>query len=204
MKIELIQATERPIETIANIASICYGEQEVKEPIKLVKHLYKNGHHSVFEHIYFTWKIESISRVCLAQLTRHRHCSFTVRSQRYCEETEKELIVPMDIIENDVHFLRWIETQAEIHKSYKILLEGGVKKEDARFILSQGIATDLYLSCNLRELIHISNERLCDRAQWEIKDLVKEMINLVDDDLKFMLTKKCETGRLICNERCIK
>lgn len=51
MKVTLIQATPNPIVTIAQIASICY-DSDPKNPLGLVKHLYKNGHHSVFEHIY--------------------------------------------------------------------------------------------------------------------------------------------------------
>ena len=63
MKVTLIQATPNPIETIAQIASICY-DSDPANPMGLVKHLYRNGHHSVFEHIYFTFKIEGISRAC--------------------------------------------------------------------------------------------------------------------------------------------
>lgn len=67
MTVTLIQATPDPIETIAKIASICY-DSDPKNPLGLVKHLYRNGHHSVFEHIYFTFKIEGISRACSHQL----------------------------------------------------------------------------------------------------------------------------------------
>lgn len=80
MLVTPIQATPDPINTIAAIASICY-DSDPKNPLGLVKHLYRNGHHSVFEHIYFTFKIEGISRACSHQLVRHRHCSFTQRSQ---------------------------------------------------------------------------------------------------------------------------
>ena len=61
MNVKLIQQTENPIETIAKIASICY-DSDPKVPMKLVQHLYKNGHHSVFEHIYFTFKIRGLKK----------------------------------------------------------------------------------------------------------------------------------------------
>jgi thymidylate synthase (FAD) len=82
------------------------------------------------------------------------------------------------------------------------LLAKHYPKEDARYILPNAICTDLYLSCNLRELIHICNERLCRRAQWEIRELVEEMVELVDNDLKFMLVPKCKSGRIICHTKC--
>jgi thymidylate synthase ThyX len=50
--------------------------------------------------------------------------------------------------------------------------------------------------------MHMANERLCTRAQWEIRELVKEMCNLVDPQLQFMLVPKCKTGRIICNTPC--
>ena len=49
MKVSLVNATPSSIDTIAKIASICY-DSDPKNALGLVKHLYKNGHHSVFEH----------------------------------------------------------------------------------------------------------------------------------------------------------
>ena len=196
MNVTLIQATEKPIETIAKIASICY-DSDPKNYLGLVKHLYRNGHHSVFEHIYFTFKIEGISRACSHQLVRHRHCSFTQRSQRYCSEDGFEFVTPPTI--NKQEFMTDMTT---IERWYELYREDDVPNEDARYLLPNACATELYLSCNLRELIHLANERLCGRAQWEIRNLVKQMVDLVDPDIKFMLVPKCQSGRIICNSPC--
>ena len=195
MKVELIQQTENPIETIATIASICY-DSDPQNPMGLVKHLYKNGHHSVFEHVYFTFKISGISRACSHQLVRYRHFSFTQRSQRYCGEANFGYVTPPDSdYEYDAAMLC-------ANDYYMDLVFKGVPKEDARMVLPNACETELYLSCNLRELIHMANERLCTRAQWEIHDVVKEMVNLVDPNLKFMLVPKCQSGYMICQEPC--
>lgn len=197
MNVTLIHATPNPVQTISDIASICY-DSNPRDPMKLVRHLYRNGHLSVMEHIYFTFKIEGISRACSHQLVRHRHCSFTQRSQRYCEEDGFEYITPPSI---DYHtFEREIESIKEQYRNHRV--EVGVPNEDARYILPNACATELYLSCNLRELIHIANERLCIKAQWEIRKLVKEMVSLVDPSLQFMLVPKCKSGRIICNSPC--
>lgn len=201
MKVSLIQQTPNPVGTIAKIASICYNSNPT-EPIKLVKHLYKNGHHSVFEHIYFTFKVEGISRACSHQLVRHRMCSFTQRSQRYCNEDGFGVVLPPSI-ENNVGYYDYNETILDIRQGYANLLNNiHIPKEDARYVLPNACGTELYLSCNLRELIHICNERLCNRAQWEIRELVKRMVDLVNPDLKFMLVPKCKSGRIICNSPC--
>ena len=200
MKVTLIQSTPNPIDTIAQIASICY-DSDPKNPIGLVKHLYRNGHHSVFEHIYFTFKIEGISRACSHQLVRHRHCSFTQRSQRYCSEDGFGFVTPPTIAErNDCgDYEQFMTTVVD---TYAYAQEAGVPNEDARYVLPNACETALYLSCNLRELIHMSNERLCMRAQWEIRELVKQMVALVDSELQFMLVPKCESGRIICHTPC--
>lgn len=200
MKVTLVQATPNPIETIAEIASICYDSNPA-DPMKLVKHLYKNGHHSVFEHIYFTFKIEGISRACSHQLVRHRMCSFTQRSQRYCSEEGFYVVVPKTITKVDKRY-DYFEVMEDIDHQYNELQEFGVPNEDARYILPNACCTDLYLSCNLRELIHICNERLCIKAQWEIRELVEKMVDLVEPELKFMLVPKCKSGRIICNSPC--
>lgn len=200
MKVTLIQATTKPIETIAQIASICY-DSNPKNPLGLVKQLYSNGHHSVFEHIYFTFKIEGISRACSHQLVRHRHCSFTQRSQRYCSEDGFEYVTPKSIIDkNALGTYDYEMFNTDVW--YKAMQKAGIPNEDARYLLPNACTTDMYLSCNLRELIHIANERLCTKAQWEIRDLVKEMVKLVDPELQFMLVPKCKSGRIICNNKC--
>ena len=196
MHVSLIQATPTPIKTIAQIESICY-DSNPKNPMGLVKHLYRNGHHSVFEHIYFTFKIEGISRACSHQLVRHRHCSFTQRSQRYCSEDGFGFVTPPAI--DSGHFAKDMEDIKDWYEDYQ---QSGVPNEDARYVLPNACETELYLSCNLRELIHIANERLCLRAQWEIRELVEKMVSLVDPELHFMLVPKCKSGRIICHEVC--
>ena len=202
MKVTLMQATPEPIKTIAKIASICY-DSNPKNPLGLVKHLYRNGHHSVMEHIYFTFKIEGISRACSHQLVRHRHCSFTQRSQRYCSEDGFGFVVPPTVAErNDCgDYEQFMTTVAD---TYTYAQEAGVPNEDARYVLPNACETSLYLSCNLRELIHMSNERLCRKAQWEIRELVQQMVALVAPELHFMLVPKCQSGRIICNDPCNK
>ena len=200
MQVTLIQSTPDPIETIAKIASICY-DSNPKNPLALVTHLYKNGHHSVFEHIYFTFKIEGISRACSHQLVRHRHCSFTQRSQRYCSEDDFEYVTPPSVCKEDVAGC-YDYRMSDVNRYYNAIQVYGVPNEDARYILPNACVTELYLSCNLRELIHIANERLCTRAQWEIRELVKQMVALVHPELRFMLVPKCKSGRIICNSPC--
>lgn len=200
MKASVFYSTPSPIETISEIASICY-DSDPKDPLKLVTHLYKCGHLSVFEHIYFTFKIEGISRACSHQLVRHRHCSFTQRSQRYCSEDGFSAVLPRSIEELGGKWDYGLVLN-HIAEFYELSQKVGVPNEDARYVLPNACETALFLSCNLRELIHMSNEWLCLRAQWEIRELMKQMVSLVDPALHFMLVPKCKSGRIVCHEKC--
>ena len=199
MLVTLIQATPDPINTIAAIASICY-DSDPKNPLGLVKHLYRNGHHSVVEHIYFTFKIEGISRACSHQLVRHRHCSFTQRSQRYCSEGDFGFVIPPSL-DSSYEADEFENIMLRLQERYESL-QKSIPNEDARYVLPNACEASLFLSCNLRELIHMSNERLCLRAQWEIRELMKQMVSLVDPALHFMLVPKCKSGRIVCHEKC--
>ena len=200
MNVTLIQSTPNPIEMIAEIASICYDSRP-KNPEAMVKKLYLNGHHSPFEHIYFTFKIEGISRACSHQIVRHRLAAITQRSQRYCEEDGFTAIEPDSL--KGKNAVVYEETIQAIRKAYGELVHlGHVPKEDARFLLPNACTTQMYFSCNLRELIHICNERLCSRAQWEVREVVQQMVSLVDERLRWMLVPKCKSGWRVCNEPC--
>ena len=77
---------------IALGARLCYAGGNVDKLMEKVSRqdqqaflekLMGMGHESVLEHVSFTFLIEGVSRVLLAQLTRHRIASFSVQSQRY-------------------------------------------------------------------------------------------------------------------------
>lgn len=196
MKVTLVQSTPDPINFIANIASISHGNAKAKNPMGLVKFLYRNGHDSVFEHVYFTFYIEGISRACSHQLVRHRMSSFTQRSQRYCSEIDTKFVAPDGLKDSKIYW----QAVHGMSEAYRDLVRLGFPKEDARYILPNATCTDLYMSCNLRQLIHIANERLCMDAQWEIRELVEMMCSLVDPQLQFMLAPKCQRGHFDCHK----
>lgn len=190
MYIELIQATKNPKELITRAASICYGKEKANNPDRLIRSIYNLGHHSVLEHVYFTWRIEGISRACLAQLTRHRHASYTVESQRYTKYQDSiNYKIPEKIEEIKSDKFEYENYMESVQNYYNYLISTGVKAEDARMILPNAVVTNLYMSCNLRELIHLHQVRTGNGAQKEIKDLVNKMTELVvehEPELTFM------------------
>ena len=150
-------------------------EKRVRHLIELLRRL---GHESVFEHACFTFRVEGISRVTSHQLVRHRLASYTQQSQRYVKLKNPKFIVPDRIMESEFRdeYLELLEKASQL---YRKMVENGIRKEDARFILPQGIETKIVITMNGRELRHFFKLRCSIEAQWEIRTLAKEMLRKV-------------------------
>ena len=174
MRVKLVTYTKGAEEVCMAAASMCTGS---KNGERSLKQSLKSGHESVIEHAVFTFEINGLSRVALAQLTRHRIASFSVRSQRYVKLSNPELVLPESILASRYA----AETQSTMRyciNLYERMVENGVPKEDARYVMPQAVATDLFLTMNARELRHFFSLRCCNRAQWEIRILADEMLKL--------------------------
>lgn len=186
--------TPNPMRIIEQAASVCYDSEPDFTAFKIAETCAKTGHLSVYEHSYFTFHVTGISRACLAQLTRHRHFSFSVRSQRYCDESRASsphisTDEDQDGIIADAYDYAW--------DAYDRLIENGVAKEDARMVLPNGAPTELYVSMNARALIEASHLRLCRRAQFEIRSLFMAMqccVAPIAPDIANMMVPQCETN----------
>lgn len=135
MIVTLKTFTPNPLQVIEEAACECY--QSTPDPdSKHVHQCYFSGHHSVLEHVSFTFQAIGISRACLAQLTRHRLVSFSVESQRYVNhEQELPFRTPDSIKDNKKAVDCFNRAMASAHTAYVSLLNAGIPKKDARFVL---------------------------------------------------------------------
>lgn len=180
MKVTLTRVTENPILAIEEAASNCYDSKPTTNG-RIMKSCYESGHQSVLEFADFTFHIEGISRACSHQTVRHRHASYAQRSQRYVEEDNFKYVTPMTIQVNAEALVKYIEHMTNCQNVYCALIELGIPAEDARYVLPNACETIIEVKMNGRELIHFMNERLCTRAQWEIRDLAKAMKKAVTE-----------------------
>ena len=169
MKVTLTRVTENPIGAIEEAACNCYDSEPTGG--KIMKSCYKSGHHSVLEFADFTFHIEGVSRALTHQLVRHRLASYAQRSQRYCSEGNFDYVIPSSIKSNQGAFEEYTELMYNIADIYRVLQEMGISNEDARYILPNACETTIEVKMNFRTLIHFMNERLCTRAQWEIRQM---------------------------------
>ena len=204
--VNLISRPENMLKTIYTAARTCYSadmpiniyEQASDEEkmLKLIERVVGSGHYSVIEHIQVSFAISNVSRACTHQLVRHRHMSFSQKSQRYVKEKGQfDYIIPPTIERNEELREKFVNFMDEVSKKYLEFTEAGIPAEDARAVLPNAAASSIVASLNLRELIHLANLRLCSRAQYEIRTMVKMMCEelvKVEPWLKPYLVPKCE------------
>ena len=226
LKVVLLRHTFSPEETIALAAKLCYSRSSIsdlndkisrKDQTDFIRKLMNMGHESVLEHVTFTFGIEGVSRVLLAQLTRHRIASFSVQSQRYVSyENGFGYIIPESIIalgEEAVHkYQKQMETIETWYVDWQKQLGTGEKSnEDARFVLPNACETRIMVTMNVRELRHFFSLRMCNRAQWEIRKMAEEMFRVCFETAPalFMdagpacLRGKCPEGEKNCGQAAV-
>jgi len=210
--VHLISEPANALKTIYLACRTCYSadypfniwEKDASEEtmLKLVKKVLGSGHHSTIEHCQYVFTISGVSRACTHQLVRHRHMSFSQKSQRYVtEEGSFEYITPSTVINAGLQ-QDYDELMDIISGFYGKMISAGIPAEDARFVLPNATTSSLVASLNLRELIHLANLRLCVNAQHEIRTLVKKMCVLVVEKepwLKDYLVPKCDKNKY-CDE----
>ena len=193
LKVALLRHTLSPEETVALGARLCYSRAGIddltrrvsqKDQSEFVQKILGMGHDSVLEHASFTFGVEGVSRVLLAQLTRHRLASFSVQSQRYVSyENGFGYVMPPKIAAlGEAAQAEYRRQMDEMHAWYCAWQEklgaGEGSNEDARFVLPGACETRLMMTMNVRELRHFFSLRMCSRAQWEIRALATEMHRL--------------------------
>ena len=193
MKVTLTRVTENPIGAIEEAACNCYNSEPTGG--KIMKSCYNSGHHSVLEFCDFTFHIEGVSRALTHQLVRHRLASYAQRSQRYCGEGNFDYVMPHTIEKNPEAKDTFVALMGYINMQYEKLQKIGIPNEDARYVLPNACASVIEVKMNFRTLIHFMNERLCTRAQWEIREMAKEMKRCIEEqypELAKYLVPKCE------------
>lgn len=173
MNVCLISHTLNPITICGEAAAICTASDDY---LGALRGALACGHESVIEHAYFTFRTEGVSRVLLAQITRHRIASYSVESQRYVEGSGLSTVVPPSIAADPALAAEYEALAAAAARFYRHCLEKGIEPEDARYGLLMGGTTQYIVTMNARELLHLFELRTCNRAQWEIRNLADEML----------------------------
>lgn len=215
-EVKLISKPNNLLKTIYTACRTCYSADtpiniydtadDEEKMLKLISRVISSGHYSTIEHIQISFAISNVSRACTHQLVRHRHMSFSQKSQRYVKEKGQfDYIIPPTIEKNSELKEKFEQFMSDISNKYQEFVEAGIPAEDARFVLPNATASSMVASLNLREMIHLANLRLCSRAQYEIRTLVKMMCDELSKQepwLKDYLVPKCVRLGFCDEDKC--
>jgi thymidylate synthase (FAD) len=181
-RIELLSITpdaEKVIESAGRTSYLSVPGQEEDSEKSFIRMIVKNQHFSVLEHAYATFRISGVSRAFTHQFVRHRLCSFIQQSQRYVDESQFNYVEPDSIREDPEAHTLFLEFMDRARETYSRLKGMKIKKEDARYVLPNAVASRIVVTANLREWRHIIALRGKLSAQWEIRKVAIEILKIL-------------------------
>lgn len=192
MTVRLISVTPDAEKTMAYVARVSNpANQDSENYAGLLRYCIKHNHWSVFEQSFMTLEIET-NRGIAAQILRHRSFTYQEFSQRYADTNLLSDHIPVPELrrqdtknrQNSIDDLGdyvklGLQTEIAAHFAaasnlYKRLLEKGVAKECARFVLPLATPTRIYMTGSCRSWIHYINLRSANGTQKEHMDIALE------------------------------
>ena len=191
MNVKLISVTPDAEKHMAYVARVSNPKNQDNEKFAgLLKYCIQHGHWSVFEQAHMTVEIET-TRGLAAQILRHRSFTYQEFSQRYADSSLLGDIIPLpelrsqdtknrqNSIDNVDQFVKQdFELKMQRHfvdgmKLYKEMLDAGIAKECARFVLPLATPTRLYMTGSVRSWVHYIDLRSAHGTQKEHMDVAR-------------------------------
>ena len=192
MIVKLVSATPDAEKHMAYVARVSNpNNQDSDKFAGLLKYCIKHGHWSVFEQAFMTVEINT-TRGLAAQILRHRSFTYQEFSQRYADSSLLGDSIPLpqlrrqddknrqnSIDDIDPLMQQDFEIKMQRHfvdgmKLYKEMLEAGIAKECARFVLPLATPTRLYMTGSVRSWVHYIDLRSAHGTQKEHMDVAEE------------------------------
>lgn len=203
-KVTILEGTTRnPITKIGEMAGICWGadttdtEKNYKRGVDCIE----SGHGRTLEFVNVEMELDGYSARVIREWYTHIGGSPTrlQASTRYINYSNFEYITPYSIERNISARDAFDACMEYIQNTLEILEHDGIPREDAAMLLPLGMTTRIVDKRNLRNLIDMSRQRMCNRAYWEFRQLFR--------DICIALANYSEEWALIVNtcfhEKCV-
>ena len=226
-KVCLVSVTPDAEKTIGYVARVSNpNNQDNPNVAGLLKYCIKHGHWSIFEQAHMTLQIET-TRGLAAQILRHRSFTFQEFSQRYADSSMLAKEIPLPDLrrqddknrQNSIDDLSPLVVQdfnskmqkhfVDGMKLYKEMLDAGVAKECARFVLPLATPTKLYMTGSVRSWMHYIELRSSHGTQKEhmqIAELCKQHFicefPIIADALGWCPEEECDC-QVESEDRCL-
>ena len=185
---EMLSHTPSPELLIERAGRTCYKSEDRITSFSsaaFVEMIIKSGHHSVLEHASATMLL-TVDRGVSHELVRHRLASFSQESTRYCNYSSGKfchsitVVRPLEICEGTPNYRRWLKAMEEAEASYiGFTRDRGCAPGVARHVLPISLKTDIVITANLREWLHILDLRLDVRAHTHIRYVMTKVFVLL-------------------------
>ena len=175
------RTTIDPITCIGEEAGICWGanvedkEANYKRGVDCIK--CNHGRTMEFPQIYMV--LSGWSAKCIREFYTHIGGAPTrlQESTRYVDYSRKfENVVPLSVQKSEEATKIWNGYMSNVGETISKLKECGVPTEDATNVLPLAYGTKVVVRTNLRNLVDMCHQRLCTRAYWEFRQLMKEIL----------------------------
>ena len=193
MNVKLVSITPDAEKTMAYIARVSNPKNQDNEKFAgLLRYCIKHGHWSVFEQAHMTVEINT-TRGLAAQILRHRSFTYQEFSQRYADSSLLGDEIPLPALrsqdlKNRQNSVDDVDSSLvekynglmgnhfrEGMKLYQQMLDDGIAKECARFVLPLATPTRLYMTGSVRSWVHYITLRSAHGTQKEHMDLVENV-----------------------------
>lgn len=168
-----------PLEIIELAGRTCYKSEDKITPDssqKFVSDLIKYGHDSVLEHVGASVKFIT-NRGVTHELVRHRLASYSQESTRYVNYGGKEMefIIPVWLTEETYDAFKEMCQDSE-YQYKRLMRKFNWRPEQAREVLPNSLKTEIIMTANLREWVHVFKLRTSKRAHPQIRALMTDCL----------------------------
>lgn len=209
-KVNLLWSTPDPRRVIAIAGRMTYSNKHVdqladdlneKEIASTIAAVLERHHLSVLRHVVFMFSVSGVSRAFSHQLVRHNigH-AYEQRSQHYRTEKDFNLIMPGTL--DDASEEDYVKHAQQAQDLYDKMIAAGIPKDDARFILPNGVETMMVWTANLEGILNFVQARACRVNTPEIMQvaiMVRKIVLEQFPEMKKFLGPTCFT-RGVCYE----
>ena len=212
--IQIFDTTDKyPLQKIGKMAGVCWNSpiDDPEKNIKRAKDCIVSGHGRVLEYVDIELCISAYSARAIREYYTHIAGGPTrlQESTRYVNCEKFDYYLPPTAAASEEGKKAYQEAMESIRKSYGKLMEAGVSKEDAANILPLGMMTKIVDKRNLRNMINLMNQRLCNRAYIEIRKMAKEIKQALSDyseEWKWicdnLFVPKCDVAGFCTEAKC--
>lgn len=171
----LPETTKNPITLLGQRAGVCWGADTMDAAANYKRgwDCITSGHGRVLEYVNVEMILDGYSARVMREWYTHIGGAPTrlQASTRYIDYRKFDYIIPPSIEGDTEAKMRYISTMDTIRRTTAKLEEMGLPREDIANLLPLGMTTRVVDKRNLRNLIDMSRQRMCNRAYWEFREL---------------------------------